>query len=102
MQQILSIQAKEGMVLAKPVEQQDGRILCGKGTSLTANLIDRLLKMDISNITVEGHPIKVEGEKSLKEELHDIEDRFSLVKSIPPLMYIKKRLMKKLIASRSK
>jgi hypothetical protein len=100
MQQILSLQAKEGMVLAKPVEQEDGRILCGEGTVLTANLIDRLLKMDISSITVEGHPVEVEGEKSLREELQEMEERFSNVKNIPPLMYIKKRLMKKLAASR--
>jgi hypothetical protein len=99
-QQILSMQAKEGMILAKPVAQQDGRILCGAGTPLTANLIDRLLKMEISNIMVEGHPVKVEGEKTLKEELLEMDERFSNVKNIPPLMYIKKCLMKKLVASR--
>ncbi len=100
MQQILSAQAKEGMVLAKDVEIEDGRILCGKGTALTASLIDRLLRMDISSVTVEGHPVKVEGEKSLKEEVQELEDRFSLVEDIKPLMYIKKRLMQRLIASR--
>lgn len=100
MQQILSGQAKEGMVLAKDVELEDGRVLCGKGTTLTLSLIDRLLKMDISNITVEGHPVVVEGEKSLKEELLDIEARFSQVKDIAPLMYIKKKLMQRLIDSR--
>lgn len=100
MQQILSGQAKEGMVLAKDVELEDGRVLCGKGTMLTVSLIDRLLKMDISNITVEGHPVVVEGEKSLKEELLDIEARFSQVKDIAPLMYIKKKLMQRLIDSR--
>lgn len=101
MQQILSAQAKEGMILAKDVELEGGRILCGKGTSLTASLIDRLLRMDISNITVEGHPVQIEGEKSLQEELREMEDRFSKVKGIPPLMYLKKCLMKRLIASRS-
>jgi hypothetical protein len=101
MQQILSGQAKEGMILAKDIEIEGGRILCGKGTVLTASLIDRLLKMDIFNITVEGHPVEIEGEKSLQQELRDMEDRFSQVKGIPPLMYIKKCLMKRLIASRS-
>lgn len=102
MQQILSSQAKEGMTLAKDVMTHDDRVLCGKGTVLTAALLDRLVKMDIIHITVEGHPIKVPGEKTLKEELADIEARFSLVTKVPPLMYIKKRLKQKMIDSRGK
>lgn len=101
MQQILSVQATEGMILGKDVELPDGRILCGKGTALAPSLIARFLKMDIAHIMVEGHPIPVEGEKTLKEELRDMEERFSEVTNISPLMYIKKRLMKNLIASRS-
>jgi len=101
MQQILSAQAKEGMVLAKDVELPDGRILCGKGTTLVPSVIARFLKLDIAHIMVEGHPIAVEGEKTLKEELRDMEERFSEVTKIPPLMYIKKRLMHNLIKSRS-
>ena len=101
MQQILSAQATEDMILAKDVELPDGRVLCGKGTALAPSLVARLLKMDIAHIMVEGHPIEVEGEKTLKEELHEMEERFSEVTKVPPLMYIKKRLMKKLIASRS-
>ena len=100
MQQILSLQAAEGMILAKDVETPEGRILCGKGTALTAGIIDRILKMDISHITVEGHPVAVEGEKSLEQELRDIEKRFSKVKHVPPLMYIKKRIMQRKAASR--
>ena len=102
MQQILSAQAKEGMVLAKDVMTPEDRVLCGKGTLLTASLLDRLEKMDIVQITVEGHPVKIPGEKSLKAELRDIEERFSNVKEVPPLMYIKKRIMQKLIESRGK
>ena len=102
MQQILSSQAKEGMILAKDVMTPDDRVLCGKGTVLTAVLLDRLIKMDIIQITVEGHPVKVAGEKSLQEELADIEARFSLVTKVPPLMDIKKRLQQKMIDSRGK
>ncbi|MBI5556126.1 MAG: hypothetical protein HY885_00650 [Deltaproteobacteria bacterium] len=100
MQQILTLQAAEGMVLAKDVEMPDGRILCGKGTPLTPAIIDRILKMDISHITVKGQPLSVEGGKTLEEELRDIEKRFSRVKHVPPLMYIKKRLMQRKAASR--
>ena len=102
MQQIVMIQAAEGMVLAKDVETPEGRVLCGKGTALSEGLIDRLKRMDIPHITVEGHPVQVEGEKSLKEELAELERRFSQVREIKPLMYLKKRLQEKIIASRGK
>jgi len=98
-QQILTLQAKDGMTLAKDVMTSEGRVLCGKGTLLTAALIERFLKMDIVQVTVDGHPVSVPGEKSLQEELLEIEERFSEVKSVPPLMYLKKRLMKKLVDS---
>ena len=101
MQKILTAQSGEGMVLAKDVETPEGRVLCGKGTVLEQNLIDRLQRMEISYITVEGHPVEVEGEKSLEQELRDMEVRFSKVTKIPPLMYLKKRLRELLIASRS-
>jgi hypothetical protein len=94
------MQATEGMVLGKDVLTADGRILCGKGTSLTVTIIERIRKMDISYVTVEGHPVQVEGEKSLAEELRDIEKRFSRVKQVPPLMYIKKKIMQRKVAGR--
>jgi len=100
MQQILTMQAAEGMVLGEDVETPEGRVLCGKGTELTPPMIARFLKMDISHITVEGHPVKLAGEKSLKGELLDIEKRFSRVTKVPPLMFLKKRLMERLVASR--
>ncbi|MFH1215262.1 MAG: hypothetical protein V1706_02040 [Pseudomonadota bacterium] len=100
MQQILSLQAAEGMVLAKDVNTPDGRVLCGKGTSLTASMIDRFVKMEVSHITVEGHPVQIEGEKSLEQELADIDKRFARVKHVPPLMYIRKKIMQRKIASR--
>lgn len=88
------------MVLARDVLTSDSRILCGKGTTLTQAIIDRIRKMDIQHITVEGQPFEEEGQKTLEEELQDIERRFSKVEKIPPLMYLKKRLRQRLINSR--
>jgi hypothetical protein len=99
-QKILTAQAAEGMVLARGVENPEGRILCGKGTQLTASLIDRLKKMGVYQVTVEGHPVQEAGQKSLQEELLEIEERFSRVKHIPPLMYLKKKIMERTVASR--
>lgn len=100
MQQILTLQAKEGMVLAKDVTTPEGRVLCGKGTVLTQSLLDRFRKMELAQLTVDGHPVAMPGEKSLQEELQEIEERFSEVKTVPPLVYLKKRLMHKLVAAR--
>ncbi len=100
MQQILTLQAKEGMALAKDVMTAENRVLCGKGTVLTSTLIARFLKMDIVQLTVEGHPLSAPGEKTLQEELQEIEGRFSEVNKVPPLAYLKKRIMKKLVESR--
>lgn len=99
-QQILTLQAKDGMILAKDVLTSDGRVLCGKTTILTSSLIARFEKMDIAQITVEGHPLHIPGEKSLQEELREIEERFADVTSVPPLMYLKKRIIKKMVESR--
>lgn len=100
MQEIATIQAQEGMVLAKDVETDGNRVLCGKGTTLSAAIIERFRRMDISHITVEGHPVDDAGGKSLKEEVMEVEERFSRVRHIKPLMYIKKRIQERLVASR--
>ena len=99
MQKIVCQQAEEGMVLAREVITPEGRTLCGHGTELSAAIIARFLKMEVPYISVEGHPVKVEGEKSVKEKLHDIEKRFSKVKHVPPLMFLKNKIMKRLVAS---
>lgn len=100
MQQILIAQAGEGMILAKDVESSEGRILCGKGTELSGCLVERLKKMEVTHVTVEGHPVEDPNEKSLKQELLEIEYRFKRVKHIPPLVHLKKRLMERAVEAR--
>ena len=100
MQKILLAQAKEGMVLGREIETPEGRILCGKGTELTESLLSRLARMDIVSVTVEGHPVAEPGRKTLAEEMADIEGRFCRVNKIAPLLYIKNRLLQRLILSR--
>ncbi len=101
MQHILTGQAEEGMVLAREVKTPEDRVLCGAGTELTLSLIERLKQMEISHITVEGHPVEIEGEKTIQEELLEIEERFSRVTETPPLMYLKNKIMERAVASRN-
>ena len=101
MQRILIAQADPGMILAKEILNPDGMVLCGAGTELSEALVERLINMDVVDITVEGHPVNVEGEKTLQEELHEIDLRFQRVEDIAPLMYLKKRIQARLAASRN-
>lgn len=46
--------AAEGMILAKPVTRDNGMVLVAAGTAVTAALLDRLRRMGIDRIVVEG------------------------------------------------
>jgi len=100
-QRILLGQAGPGMILAKEILNPEGMVLCGAGTALSPALIERLAGMDIVDVTVEGHPVIIEGEKSLQEELQEVDLRFQRVEDIAPLMYLKKRIQARLAASRN-
>jgi hypothetical protein len=89
------------MVLAKEILNPDGMVLCGSGTALSEALIERLANMEVVDVTVEGHPVIIEGDKTLQEELQEIDLRFQRVEDMVPLMYLKKRIKAKLVASRS-
>jgi len=99
-QRILLAQTAPEMILAKEILNSDGMVLCGAGTTLTQSLIERLTSMDVVDVTVEGHPVIIEGEKTLQEELREIDLRFQRVEDIAPLMYLKKRIQAQLVASR--
>jgi len=86
MQRIPFSLAQPGMVLAKDVvrtENPNGPPICGKGVELTETLIERLRNMGIQSITVEGHPIWLEGDKTLDELLEDLDKRFRRVADDP-------------------
>lgn len=99
MQKIPTAVAAEGMVLAQEIPLEGDRILCGKGTVLSESLIERLKRMEISHITVEGHPVALDGEKTLETELQELDARFSRVMAIPPLVYLKDRIRARIVAS---
>lgn len=80
MQKIPISLAEAEMVLGRDVFKNDspaGIPICGKGTVLTTPLIMRLQNMGVQSIYVEGHPVHQEGDKSLDEQLVDLEKRFA-------------------------
>ncbi len=87
------------MILARDVVRQDGMVLSGKGTPLSETLIDRLKRLDIQSVTVEGHPVADEGGRTLEGELADLEERFSRQSGDPTLMLIKHAIKDIIVAS---
>src|ERR1043165_2958246 len=80
MQNIPIALVEAGMILAKDVRRPDnpaGPPVCGKGIELTAPLIMRLQDMGIRSLVVEGHPVWQEGDKTLEEQLADLDKRFA-------------------------
>ena len=90
MQRIPIKAAKEGMILKKEALTEDGKVLCGADTTLTREIIERLERSGVESITVKGHPVRLPGEKGLKERLKDLEARFERVMDDP----VERALMK--------
>jgi hypothetical protein len=93
MQRIPIYQAKPGMVLAKEVRKEDedetSPPICGKGIVLTESLLSRLERMGIQALSVEGHPVKEEGDKTVDELLLALDKRFSKVVDDPIMIKLK-------------
>ena len=102
MQKIPISLAKGGMVLAKEVRKDEDSVsppICGKGVVLTDALISRLDRMGIQALTVEGHPVEMEGDRTLDEILDALEKRFSKVTDDPLMIKLKETYRNYLIKS---
>jgi hypothetical protein len=102
MQKIPIVMAKPGMVLAQDIFNEDnasGMPICGKGIKLTDSLINRFTQMNIQSISVEGHPVKMEGEASVDEMLAALDKRFSRVADDPLMMKVKALFQKQILRS---
>ena len=61
MQKIPLSLAKPGMVLEKPVARENGIVLIAQGTEISEMILERLERMDIQTVVVEGQPVDMEG-----------------------------------------
>ena len=86
MQNIPLAQAAPEMVLArelKRADNPDGPPICGRGIILTEALIERLKRMGIQSVVVEGHPVWNEGDETVAAQLATLDRRFSRVTNDP-------------------
>lgn len=76
--------AAPGMILAKPVTNEKGMPLCAEGTELSANLIERLKKMNVNTLSIKGHPVDLGiEEKTTDEKIRDMTARFARLQGDP-------------------
>ncbi len=100
MQKIPIALAKPGMILGQDIKSSEdpaAMTICGKGVPLTESLIERLRDKDIQTLTVEGHPVKLEGESSIEEMIGALDKRFSRVGDDPLMMKIKEMYRKQIL-----
>ena len=86
MQKIPLSLAAPDMVLARDIYRDDnpnGPTICGKGVQLTGSLIERLKKMGVQSITVEGNPLGTAGVMSRDEIMQALDKRFRKVDADP-------------------
>lgn len=84
MQKLSINDAKPGMILAKPVMSDKGMPLCTEGTELTDKLLERLIEMNVSTLTVKGHPMDTGvPTKTVEEKVRELLERFAPVDGNP-------------------
>lgn len=102
MQNIPLLLVSSGMVIAKEVMRPDdpeGFPVCGKGAILSDSLIERLKKIGVQSITVEGHPVRMEGDGSTEEQLAALEKRFRKIVGDPVMTMVREKFRNQLIRS---
>jgi hypothetical protein len=93
MQKIPLLLAEPDMVLARDILRDDnasGPPICGRGVTLTDALIERLKRMDVQTITVEGHPVRMDGDRSPEDILLALDTRFRKFENDPLTNKLKK------------
>jgi len=100
MQRLPLYYIKPGMRTYEEVIDANGRVLCGKGVEITEEHLKKFEEFGVTFVTVEGNPVKLPWEKSLEEELKELEERFEGIKD-ENLLEIK-RLFKEFLEEKHK
>jgi len=91
MQTIPITLAEPGMILDQAIlhpTKPSGAPIFGAGKELTSQIIDKLKKIGVQNITVTGHPVNIPGEETMEQALISLDQRFAAVSSNPYMMKI--------------
>ena len=84
MQRVALNLVQPGMVLAKPILNEDGMPLCAEGTVLSDVLIERLQRMNVTTVVLKGNPVDTgQGIKTPEEKVAEMKQRFVRVAAQP-------------------
>ena len=98
MRRLYLSEAAPGDVIAEPVVNDRGMVILPRGAELTAPVIGRLQKMNVTVIVVEGDDPNAPPPKTLDELLADLDARFEGVEDVPLMMEIKEIAREHLVA----
>lgn len=96
-QKILITQAQAGMTLSRPVATPKRVVLCGRGTTLSDHLIQRLMLRGIKRIFVQGTPVPGRSQKPPQEQVRELRHRFSRVRDVPFMGRIERTIEKEML-----
>ena len=89
MRRIVLEDAKPGDEVAEPVVSSRGVVILNKGSALTPALIDRMRKMGIAEVMVEGDDADAPTPEDLNEVLQELDARFEGLEENRLMMMIK-------------
>ena len=75
--------------MAEPVVNDRGMVILPKGAELTAPVIGRLQKMNVTEVAVEGEDPNAPPPKTLEEQLEELDERFEGLDGNRRMMEIK-------------
>jgi hypothetical protein len=90
MRRVLLDEAKPGDEVAEPVKNDRGMVILPEGAKLAPSLIERLRKMGVKEIALEGDDPNAPPPKTLDELRDDLEFRFEGLDDNPLMMGIKR------------
>lgn len=99
MKRVMIQELLPGMVLVKPVTNANGLPIVAVGTALDTAMIERLQRMELTSVYVEGDAAD-SGGKTLMELEADLDHRFRHVAQDPIQQMILRSLRRHLHASR--
>ncbi|HWR89845.1 MAG TPA: hypothetical protein VN260_06265 [Dissulfurispiraceae bacterium] len=76
-----------GMTLSRPVKNEAGMVLIGEGTVMSDQLIEKLKRMGISSVFVEGASMP---EKPKEEMIRELNERFKKTEREPQMSLLKR------------
>lgn len=89
MRQIVLDDAKPGDEVAQPVKNERGMVILPKGAKLSLPMIDKLRRLGVRELVVEGDDPNAPPPKTLNDLLKELDIRFEGLEQNPLMMGIK-------------